>query len=74
MSFTCQFVGSVTRLGVIAPREIVRAGVAPPDEVQETPFAVATDTAVTVPLHLAFICVWIALVTPFTYDTSVSDG
>ena len=38
-----------TELGVIAPSAIVSAGVGPPDDVPETPFAVATETAVTVP-------------------------
>ena len=40
---------AATLLGVIAPRAIVSAGVAPPDDVPDTPFAVATDTAVTLP-------------------------
>jgi hypothetical protein len=39
-----------TVVGVIAAREMVRAGVAPPEDVPETPLAVATETAVTVPV------------------------
>ena len=38
-----------TLLGVMAPRVRVNAGVAPPDDVPDTPLAVATETAVTVP-------------------------
>ena len=34
-------------VGVIAANDIVRAGVAPPLEEPDTPFAVATETAVT---------------------------
>ena len=41
-----------TDVGVIAPATIVSAGVAPPDDEPENPFAVAIDTAVTVPLPL----------------------
>jgi hypothetical protein len=45
--------------GVIAPREMVNAGVAPPEEVPDTPLAVATETAVTVPVvgvcHVAVV-------------------
>jgi hypothetical protein len=39
-----------TVVGVIAPRDIVRAGVAPPEEEPDTPFAETTETAVTVPV------------------------
>jgi hypothetical protein len=38
-----------TEVGVIAPRASVSAGVAPPDDVPDTPFAGATETPVTVP-------------------------
>lgn len=39
----------LTEVGVIAPATMVSAGVAPPLELPENPFAVAIDTAVTVP-------------------------
>lgn len=42
----------LTDVGVIAPSVIVRAGVAPPDDVPETPLAVTTETVVTVPVLL----------------------
>lgn len=54
--------------GVIDPRLIVSAGVVPPLDEPETPFADAIDIAVTYdPLGcLPFNCVCMALVTPFT--------
>ncbi|MBM6707103.1 hypothetical protein H6A68_08675, partial [Bifidobacterium pullorum subsp. saeculare] len=49
----------LTVVGVIAPRAIVKAGVAPPLDDPETPLADATDTAVTVP-----VAALVQLVTP----------
>ena len=46
-----EIVTLLTEDGVIAPSAIVKAGVVPPDELPDTPFAVATDTAVTVPTN-----------------------
>jgi hypothetical protein len=43
----------LTVVGVIAPATIVRAGVAPPEDDPENPFAVAIETAVTVPVAAA---------------------
>jgi hypothetical protein len=39
----------------------VRAGVVPPDEVPAKPFAVATDTAVTVPVAQGMVIVVVSL-------------
>lgn len=39
----------ITEVGMISPRVIVRLGVAPPDEEPDTPLAVVTPIAVTVP-------------------------
>lgn len=56
-----------TVVGVIAPKVMVKAGVAPPEEEPDTPFAVAIDTAVTVPAPFEFIWVCRSEVTPAKY-------
>lgn len=42
-----------TDVGVMAPATIVKAGVAPPVDEPENPFALAMETAVTVPVPAA---------------------
>lgn len=49
-----EMVSPFTEVGVMAPATIVRAGVAPPEDEPENPFAVAIETAVTVPVPFAF--------------------
>jgi len=48
----CPRPAETTEEGVMAPRVIVRFGVAPPDDEPDTPFAVVTPIAVSVPLPL----------------------